>query len=72
MLSGLEMENLIPLFHQHDVKFEQFLYLTMNDLISIGVSQLGKRKRILQAVYDVFEFIGSVFKIYNFSVSPSR
>ena len=49
-MSGLELERFIPLFHQHDIKFEQFLFLTMENLECIGIDQLGARKRILKAV----------------------
>ncbi|XP_002131363.2 uncharacterized protein LOC100185611 [Ciona intestinalis] len=51
-LCGLELSHLIPLFYDHDVRFEQLLYLTIQDLITIGIHQLGARKRILDAIKD--------------------
>nr|XP_002131363.1 ankyrin repeat, SAM and basic leucine zipper domain-containing protein 1 [Ciona intestinalis] len=51
-LCGLELSHLIPLFYDHDVRFEQLLYLTIEDLITIGVYQLGARKRILDSIKD--------------------
>lgn len=52
LLGGLDLEYLVSVFHEHDVKFEQFLYLSMEDLITIGVEKLGARKRILKAIKD--------------------
>ena len=50
LLCGLSLSHLIPKFHEHDVKFEQLLCASNNDLVAIGIHQLGVRNRILTAV----------------------
>ncbi|XP_074646008.1 ankyrin repeat, SAM and basic leucine zipper domain-containing protein 1-like [Tubulanus polymorphus] len=52
-LSGLELSDYIPLFHQHHVTFSSFLRMTDNDLKQIGVARLGQRKKILDAIQAV-------------------
>ena len=52
-MSGLDLAQFIPTFHEHHVNFESLLKVTDDDLKQIGISQLGVRKKILNATYDV-------------------
>lgn len=52
-LFGLELGHLVPLFQNQQVSFDGFLKLTDTDLQQIGVSQIGIRKKILNATHDV-------------------
>ena len=53
LLSGLSLSHLIPKFHEHDVQFEQLLCISTEDLIAIGINQVGVRNRILTAVSNL-------------------
>nr|CAB3223978.1 ankyrin repeat, SAM and basic leucine zipper domain-containing protein 1 [Phallusia mammillata] len=52
LLCGLDLPHLIPLFHEHDIRFDQLLDFTMEDLNIIGIKQHGSKLRILKAVRD--------------------
>ena len=50
MLRQLNLAELIPIFIQEELNFEDIADLTNDDMIEIGVSQLKQRKILLQAV----------------------
>ena len=49
-LCGLELGSLVPLFQQHQVDFGALLRMRDCDLEKVGISQVGVRKKILEAV----------------------
>eukprot|EP00112_Aurelia_sp_Birch-Aquarium-sp1_P005748 Seg1651.3 transcript_id=Seg1651.3/GoldUCD/mRNA.D3Y31 product="Ankyrin repeat SAM and basic leucine zipper domain-containing protein 1" protein_id=Seg1651.3/GoldUCD/D3Y31 len=49
-LCGIGLDDLVTLFQEHRLSFEEFLRLTDSELIQIGVTQLGVRKKILEAI----------------------
>jgi ankyrin repeat/SAM/basic leucine zipper domain-containing protein 1 len=51
-LAGLDLAHLIPVFRQQLVSFQTFLRLTDVDLMRIGISEIGVRKKILDAVRE--------------------
>lgn len=51
-LCGLELNDFIETFRQHDISFAKFLRLRDRDLIEIGIIQLGVRKKILDALKE--------------------
>ncbi|XP_068237919.1 ankyrin repeat, SAM and basic leucine zipper domain-containing protein 1-like [Palaemon carinicauda] len=53
VLCGLELKDLIPLFHEHRVSFESFLRFTEKDLEDMNISAVGVRKKILQAIKEI-------------------
>ena len=52
-MSGLDLAQFIPTFPEHHVNFDFLLKVTDDDLKQIDISQLGMRKKILNATYDV-------------------
>ncbi len=52
-LMGLQLKELIPIFHDHKVEFGQLLSMTDFDLRLMGVSQVGARKKILSGILEV-------------------
>lgn len=52
-LLGQQLGELIPLFQEHRVEFGQLLSMTDSDLRSMGVAQVGWRKKILNGVLEV-------------------
>ncbi|CAL4062181.1 unnamed protein product, partial [Meganyctiphanes norvegica] len=53
VLTGLELSDLIDLFHKHQISFEQFLRLNEKDLETMGVEALGHRKTIVEAIKEI-------------------
>ena len=53
MLQQLNLTELVPIFIQEELNFEDIADLTNEDMIEIGVSQLKQRKILLQAVEDL-------------------
>ena len=53
MLRQLNLAELIPIFIQEELNFEDVADLTNDDMIEIGVSQLQQRKTLLQAIEDL-------------------
>ena len=49
-LRGLGLEQYAPAFHDNDVDGEVLAELTANDLISIGVTSVGHRRKLLAAI----------------------
>ncbi|KAG1683588.1 Ankyrin repeat, SAM and basic leucine zipper domain-containing protein 1 [Nymphon striatum] len=49
-LMGQNLQDLIPLFTNHDIKFPMLLKMDENDLEKIGVHKLGNRHTILKAI----------------------
>jgi len=52
-LHGLDLGSLVDIFQQNQITFQDFLKIEEDDLVKIGVSQLGARKRILEAIRGV-------------------
>ncbi|KAK3585906.1 hypothetical protein CHS0354_038442 [Potamilus streckersoni] len=52
-LAGLELGHLVPLFQQQQVEFADFLRMTDEDLIKMGLEQIGIRKKILDGTRAV-------------------
>lgn len=52
-LYGLELGQLIPLMKEHHLQFEDLIKLTENEMIEIGITQLGIRKKLLDSISDV-------------------
>ncbi|EDO47126.1 predicted protein [Nematostella vectensis] len=52
-LSGLELGHLVPKFKEHKVVFTDLLKMTEHDLKQMGISQVGVRKKLLDAICDV-------------------
>ena len=53
MLRQLNLAELIPIFIQEELNFEDVADLTSDDMIEIGVAQVGQREIRLQAVEDL-------------------
>ena len=53
MLRQLNLAELIPIFIQEELNFEDVADLTNDDMIEIGVSQHQQRKTLLQAIEDL-------------------
>lgn len=51
-LFGLDLKDLIPLFHSQQVTFSIFLQMTEADLCQMGVTKPDTRKKILAAIRD--------------------
>ena len=49
-LRGLALEQYAPAFHDNDVDGEVLSELTADDLISIGVTSVGHRRKLLAAI----------------------
>jgi class 3 adenylate cyclase len=49
-LRGLGLERYAPAFHDNDVDGEVLLELTSDDLVSIGVTSVGHRRKLLAAI----------------------
>ncbi|XP_046357846.2 ankyrin repeat, SAM and basic leucine zipper domain-containing protein 1-like [Haliotis rufescens] len=49
-LYGLEVGHLIPLFRDQHVDFFNFLRFNEQDLINMGITQIGVRKKLLDAI----------------------
>ncbi|XP_048739519.1 ankyrin repeat, SAM and basic leucine zipper domain-containing protein 1-like [Ostrea edulis] len=52
-LSGLGLSHLVQLFQDQQVEFDMFLRMTDEDLIKMGIQQIGIRKKILDGVHMV-------------------
>ena len=49
-LRGLELEQYVPAFHDNDVDGHVLPDLTAEDLIAIGVTSVGHRRKLLSAI----------------------
>jgi ankyrin repeat/SAM/basic leucine zipper domain-containing protein 1 len=49
-LCGLELGSLVPLFQQHQVDLGTLLRMRDSDLEKVGISQVGVRRKVLEAV----------------------
>ena len=49
-LRGLGLEQYAPAFHDNDVDGEVLTELTADDLVSIGVTSVGHRRKLLAAI----------------------
>ncbi len=49
-LRGLRLEQYAPAFRDNDVDGEVLLELTVDDLVSIGVTSVGHRRKLLAAI----------------------
>jgi class 3 adenylate cyclase/predicted ATPase len=49
-LQGLGLERYVPAFRDNDIDAEVLLKLTAEDLISIGVTSVGHRRKLLEAI----------------------
>ncbi|PIK51588.1 putative ankyrin repeat, SAM and basic leucine zipper domain-containing protein 1-like isoform X4 [Apostichopus japonicus] len=52
-LCGLDLSELISLFHSHKVDFAELLRLTEEDLEKMGVEQFGSRRKIMRSVHEI-------------------
>lgn len=52
-LMGLQLGELIPVFHEHKVEFGQLISMTDADLRLMGVAKVGHRKKILKGILEV-------------------
>lgn len=52
-LCGLDLSQLVDLVRSHNIDFNTFLRITDEDLVKMGISQLGVRKKILDGVMSV-------------------
>ncbi|OWF55730.1 ankyrin repeat, SAM and basic leucine zipper domain-containing protein 1-like [Mizuhopecten yessoensis] len=52
-LGGLDLTNFISLFRGQEVDFATFLRMSDDDLIKMGIHQIGVRKKILDGVHAV-------------------
>uniref|UniRef100_K1REN2 Ankyrin repeat, SAM and basic leucine zipper domain-containing protein 1 n=1 Tax=Magallana gigas TaxID=29159 RepID=K1REN2_MAGGI len=52
-LTGLGLNHLVQLFQEQQVDFDMFLRMTDEDLIKMGIQQIGVRKKILDGIHMV-------------------
>ncbi|KAL9973262.1 hypothetical protein ACROYT_G019691 [Oculina patagonica] len=52
-LCGLELTQLLPKFQEHKLTFDEFLNLTEKELDQMGITQVGVRTKILDAIREV-------------------
>ncbi|XP_071815818.1 ankyrin repeat, SAM and basic leucine zipper domain-containing protein 1-like [Apostichopus japonicus] len=52
-LCGLDLSELISLFHSHKVDFAELLRLTEEDLEKMGVEEFGSRRKIMRSVHEI-------------------
>ncbi|XP_047122383.1 ankyrin repeat, SAM and basic leucine zipper domain-containing protein 1 isoform X1 [Hydra vulgaris] len=52
-LHGLEMGHLVILFQEHNLNFTDMLKMTEEEMIEIGITQLGIRKKLIDAIRTV-------------------
>jgi len=52
-LHGLELGDVISKFQEHKISFAELLKLTDSDLVTIGINELGVRKKLLTAIHNV-------------------
>jgi len=52
-LVGHELKHLLPIFQEHKVTFDGFLSLTEKELDQMGITQVGVRTKILDAIREV-------------------
>lgn len=52
-LCGLELTHLLPKFQEHKLTFDEFLNLTEKELDQMGITQVGVRTKILDAIREV-------------------
>ncbi|XP_076358581.1 LOW QUALITY PROTEIN: ankyrin repeat, SAM and basic leucine zipper domain-containing protein 1-like [Tachypleus tridentatus] len=52
-LTSLELSALIPVFHDHHIKFHDLLLMSEHDLEKVGVDKVGIRKKIIDAIHEV-------------------
>ena len=50
MAAGLGLERYVPAFRDNDIDAEVLPKLTAEDLISIGVTSVGHRRKLLDAI----------------------
>ncbi|KAF0300080.1 Ankyrin repeat, SAM and basic leucine zipper domain-containing protein 1 [Amphibalanus amphitrite] len=55
VLSGLELQHLIPLFHAHNVSFVTFLRFTDDDLDRMKIEKVGERRKILDGIREIHQ-----------------
>ena len=53
VLSGLELAHLTPLFSEHRMEYESFLLLEEADLDRMGITKVGVRTKLLNAVKEI-------------------
>ena len=53
VLSGLELSEYIPLFQEHQVEFSSLLRFTEEDLEKLGITKMGVRKKIIEAIHEI-------------------
>ncbi|XP_060521858.1 protein bicaudal C isoform X2 [Cylas formicarius] len=53
MLAAIKLEHYIPVFKEHEIDLTVFLTLTDSDLVAIGITAFGARKRILLAISEL-------------------
>ncbi|KAF7265823.1 protein bicaudal C [Rhynchophorus ferrugineus] len=53
MLTAMKLDHYIPVFKQHEIDLTVFATLTDQDLIDIGVTAFGARRRILLAISEL-------------------
>merc|ERR1711881_238105 len=53
ILLGLDAKDFIESFKRHQVGIQEFLVLNEENLVEIGVSNVGIRKKILDAIADI-------------------
>ena len=49
-LKGLDLERYVPAFRDNDIDAEILIRLTADDLIGLGVTSIGHRRKLLSAI----------------------
>lgn len=57
LLSSLGLDRYVPMFVQHEVDLDTFATFTDQDLMTIGVSAFGSRKKMLLAISGELELL---------------
>lgn len=53
VLMGLDLTCLLPIFYEHKMNYDSFLLMDDGDLDRMGISQVGYRTRLLNAVKEI-------------------
>lgn len=53
VLMGLDLSELIPVFHEHKMTYDALLLLDDEDLDRMGITQVGHRTKLLNAVKEI-------------------
>ena len=71
-LRDLKLERYVPAFRDNDIDAEVLLKLTAEDLISIGVTSVGHRRKLLDAIAGLDMTVPTAVVVAPASGAPAQ